>query len=178
MARAAPKTITYRLRWRHLNGIRLPWLKLALVALLLALPQPARALSCLPPELDAEGIAAATTIVEARAGADRPATAAERKAANAVGISSFRIEPDGLRVAAFEVVRGWKGAQSGAALEVLFDNAWGDSFTAGQLYLIVSPKSVESLIWAPPCGVAIGPEQAEERGLLAALAEHFGSEGN
>lgn len=145
------------------------------VALLLAHPQPAAALSCLTPKLDAAGIAAATTILEGRAGPTREATTAERETANAAGIASFRIDPDGLQVASFEVLRGWKGATPGETLEVLFDNAWGDSFNAGQTYMLVSPKTVAGLVWAPPCGVGIGRAQAENLGLYDALEENLGS---
>lgn len=159
--------------------IGLKWSWVPLVALLVAalslpLPNDALALSCMQPSLDEAGIDGAVVIFEGTAGAKRPLDGFEKAAARSQAANSLSGDSDDLKVASFTVTRGWKGATAGQRLDVLFNGYWGDSFAEGQAYLVVSPKQIEHLVWAPLCGLSTDVDSAEKLGMIDTLERVLG----
>ncbi|MDX1402208.1 MAG: hypothetical protein R3245_09825 [Kiloniellales bacterium] len=135
----------------------------------LLLPGPAFALSCARPSLDQSAIDAAVMIFEGIAGPKRALAPGERKAvkSGAVGAIGGGLEDFG--VYRFEVTKGWKGADFGQSVQVLFNNYWGDGFSEGGSYLVVATQQIGDLFWAPLCGHTIDVKHAADFGDLATL---------
>ncbi len=57
---------------------------------------------------------------------------------------------------------------------MLFNTYWGNGFTKGEAYLVVSPKQVGNLFWAPLCGHTIDVKYAARFGNLAMLETVIG----
>ena len=79
-----------------------------------------------------------------------------------------------LRVYTFTVTHGWKGAAKGQSVEVLFNSYWGDGFAEGVAYLVVSPRQVGKLFWAPLCGHTLDVKHAADIGSLTMLEQLIG----
>lgn len=146
------------------------------VALGLLLPGEALALSCASPSLDEAAINAATMIFEGTAGRKRALIPTERDAVHKRGFNSIGGGTSDLRVYGFTVTRGWKGAAKGQAVDVLFNTYWGDGFTEGETYLVVSPQQVGNLFSSPLCGYTSNMKLAADLGNLATLARLIGGD--
>ena len=158
-------------------GLKRSWVpRVAILAAVLglSLPNDALALSCMQPSLDEAGIDQSVVIFEGTAGAKRALDGFEKAAARSQAANSLSGDSDDLKVASFTVTRGWKGATAGQRLDVLFNGYWGDSFTQGQAYLVVSPKQIEHLVWAPLCGLSIDVDSAENLGMIDTLERVLG----
>jgi hypothetical protein len=131
-------------------------------------------LSCARPSLDATAIDGAIMIFEGTAGPKRSLDARERAAVRLHAIEGRGGGAEDLRVYIFTVTRGWKGAMTGQRVDVLFNSYWGDGFAQGEAYLVVSPRHVGNLFWAPLCGHTIDLRYATEFGSIAMLERVIG----
>ncbi len=147
---------------------------IVVAALGLFLPGAAFGLSCARPSLDETAIDAAIMIFEGTAGPKRSLNFRERAVVrmHAIEAKGGRIED--LKVYSFTVTRGWKGAATGQSVDVLFNSYWGDGFAEGEAYLVVCPRQVGNLFWAPLCGHTIDMRYAGDIGSLAMLERHVG----
>jgi hypothetical protein len=155
------------------TGLKGPW-RVAVVVLALLLPGESFALSCARPILDEAAIAAATMIFEGTAGPKRPLDFSERSDIRLSTIATKGGGARNLRVYRFTVTKGWKGALRGQTVDVLFNTYWGDGFAAGGRYLLVSPRRVGKLFWAPLCGHSIDLLHAAKFGDIARLERLIG----
>ena len=135
------------------------------------------ALTCAQPLLDAARIAEAAVIFEGTAGPPRPLTPAERSAFRASAAETKGGNVDTLRVFAFAVTKAWKGVAAGERVEVLFNTAWGDTFAEGVAVLVVGPRRIGGLVWAPLCGNTTDVDHARQSGDLARLEQILGEGG-
>jgi hypothetical protein len=145
-----------------------------LAALALVASATALALSCAPPRLDDAAIEAAVAIFEGTAGEKRALSFRERAAIHLNPIEKLGGAIEDLRVYRFTVTSGWKGMAPGQGVEVLFNSHWGDGFAVGESYLVVSPRQVEGLFWAPLCGNTVHASYAAKNGDLATLEQVVG----
>ena len=143
-------------------------------ALGLFLPGAAFGLSCARPSLNETAINAAIMIFEGTAGPNRSLDFLERVALRMHAIEAIGGRTVDLRVYSFKVTQGWKGAATGQRVDVLFNSYWGDGFAEGEAYLVVSPRQVGNLFWAPLCGHTIDLGHAAEIGDLAMLERLIG----
>ena len=143
-------------------------------ALGLVLPGAAVGLSCARPSLDETAIDGAIMIFEGTAGPKRSLDSRERAAVRLHAIEGRGGGAEDLTVYEFTVTRGWKGATTGQRVDVLFNSYWGDGFAQGEAYLVVSPRHVGHLFWAPLCGHTIDVRYAAEFGSLAMLDQVIG----
>ncbi len=149
--------------------------RLMLVAALgLFLPGAAFGLSCARPSLDETAIDAAIMIFEGTAGPKRSLDFREQAAVRMHAIEAKGGSTKDLSVYSFTVTRGWKGAATGQSVDVLFNSYWGDGFAEGEAYLVVSPRQVGNLFWAPLCGHTIDVRHAADIGTLAMLERLIG----
>lgn len=144
------------------------------VALGLLLPGAAFGLSCAAPRLDETAVGAAITIFEGIAAPKRSLDARELAAVRMHEIESKGGSTTDLRIYSFAVTRGWKGVATGQSVDVLVNTYWGDGFAEGETYLVVSPRQVGNLFWAPLCGHTVNVRYAAENGDLATLARLIG----
>ncbi len=144
------------------------------MALVLSLPGSAYALSCARPSLNAAAIEAAVMIFEGIAGPKRVLGLRERAAVRRHGLEAKGGTVEDLRVYSFTVTRDWKGSETGQRVEIVFNSYWGDGFAEGEAYLVVSPRQVGKLFWAPLCGHTVDLRHAAELGDLARLARLIG----
>ncbi len=151
------------------------YLAIVVVALGLFSPGAAFGLSCARLSLDETAIDAAIMIFEGTAGPKRTLDFRERQAVRRHGFNTKGGGTGDLRVYGFAVTRGWKGAATGQSVDVLFNTYWGDGFAEGEAYLVVSPRRVGSLFWAPLCGHTIDMRYAANIGSLATLERLIGS---
>ena len=129
------------------------WIGAILVSLLTVLhPVSVYGLSCARPKLDKRAIESAAMIFEGVAGAKRRLNAHEKLLVRNHPIRQRGGRIENLRVYRFHVTRGWKGALSRQTINVLFNTTWGDGFAKGGSYLVVSPRNLGKLAWAPLCG--------------------------
>ena len=149
-------------------------LAIVVAALGLLLPGAAFGLSCARPSLDETAIDAAIMIFEGIAGPKRLLDFRERAAVRMHAIKAKGGTTEDLRVYSFTVTRGWKGAATGQRVDVLFNSYWGDGFAVGEAYLVVSPRQVGNLVWAPLCGQTIDVSHAADIGTLAMLERLIG----
>ena len=149
-------------------------LAIVVAALGLLLPGAAFGLSCARPSLDKTAIDAAIMIFEGTAGPKRSLDFRERAAVRRHAIEAKGGRTEDLRVYSFTVTRGWKGAATGQSVDVLFNSYWGDGFAEGEAYLVVSPRQVGNLFWAPLCGHTIDVRHAADIGTLAMLERLIG----
>ncbi len=147
---------------------------IVVAALGLFLPGMAFGLSCARPSLDESAIDAAIMIFEGTAGPNRSLDFRERAAVRMHAIEAKGGSAEDLKVYNFTVTQGWKGATTGQSVDVLFNGYWGDGFAEGKAYLVVIPRQVENLFWAPLCGHTIDMRQAAEIGNLAMLERLIG----
>ena len=147
---------------------------LVVVALGVFSPGPAFALSCARLSLDEAAIDAAVMIFEGTAGPQRKLDFRETAAVRLHAIEAKGGRTGNLRVYGFTVTRGWKGAAAGQRVDILFNTYWGDGFAAGEAYLVVSPRQVGELFWAPLCGYTIDVKHAAVIGDLAMLERLVG----
>ncbi len=151
------------------------WLSTILGAVLcLIVPSAALGLSCARPNLDISTIDAAIMIFEGTAGRKRSLDHRERVAVRSHAIKGKGGSIEDLKAYSFTVTRGWKGAVSGQSVDVLFNSHWGDGFSAGEGYLVVSPQRVENLFWSPLCGHTIDLKHAAKFGDLVTLERVVG----
>jgi hypothetical protein len=143
-------------------------------ALGLFLPGAAFGLSCARPSLDETAIDAAIMIFEGTAGSKRALDLREKAAVRIYSIDSIYGSAEDLKVYGFTVTQGWKGATTGQSVDVLFNGYWGDGFAEGEAYLVVSPRRVGNLFWAPLCGHTIDVRHAADVGDLARLERLIG----
>ncbi len=151
------------------------YLAIAVVALGLFSPGAAFGLSCARPPLDETAIDAAIMIFEGTAGVKRSLDFRERAAVRRHAIEAKGGRSGDLKVYSFKVTRGWKGAATGQSVDVLFNGYWGDGFAEGEAYLVVSPRRVGNLFWAPLCGHTKDVRYAADFGDLATLERLIGS---
>ncbi len=149
-------------------------LAIVVAALSLISPGAAFGLSCARPSLDETAIDAAIMIFEGTAGPKRSLDFRDRAAVRTHAIDAIGGGTEDLRVYRFAVTRGWKGAARGQSVDVLFNSYWGDGFAEGGAYLVVSPRQVGNLFWAPLCGHTIDVRYAAEFGTLAMLERPIG----
>ncbi len=149
-------------------------LAIVVAALGLFLPGAAFGLSCARPSLDETAVNAAIMIFEGTAGPIRSLDFLERSAVRMHAIETKGGNAEDLRVYSFTVTRGWKGATTGQSVDVLFNSYWGDGFAEGEAYLVVSPRQVGNLFWAPLCGHTIDLRHAADIGTLAMLERLVG----
>jgi hypothetical protein len=147
---------------------------IVVAALGLFLPGAALGLSCARPSLDETTIDAAIMIFEGTAGPKRSLDFRERAVVRTHAIEAMGGRTEDLRVYNFTVTQGWKGAAAGQSVDVLFNNYWGDGFAKGEAYLVVSPRHVGNLFWAPLCGHTIDVKHAADIGNLAMLEHVIG----
>jgi hypothetical protein len=147
---------------------------IAVAVLGLLLPSAASGLSCARSSLDEATIDSAVVIFEGTAGPKRSPDSREKAAIRGHAIEAMGGGTKDLRVYSFTVTRGWKGATAGQSVDVLFNSYWGDGFAEGEAYLVVSPRQVGSLFWAPLCGHTIDMRYAAEIGSLAMLERLIG----
>ncbi len=147
---------------------------IVVAALGLFLPGAAFGLSCARPSLDEAAIDAAILIFEGTAGPKRSLDFRERAAVRMNAIEAKGGRTEDLRVYSFTVTRGWKGAVTGQSIDVLFNSYWGDGFAQGEAYLVVSPRQVGNLFWAPLCGHTIDVRHAADISTLAMLERLIG----
>jgi hypothetical protein len=147
---------------------------IVVAALGLVWPGAALGLSCARPNLDAAAIDGAIMIFEGTAGSKRSLDARERAAVRLHAIEGRGGRAEDLKVYEFTVTRGWKGAARGQRVDVLFNSYWGDGFARGEAYLVVSPRHVGNLFWAPLCGHTIDLRYATEFGSIAMLERVIG----
>ena len=140
----------------------------------LYLPGAAVGLSCARPSLDETAIDGAIMIFEGTAGPKRSLDSRERSAVRLHAIEGRGGGAEDLRVYRFTVTQGWKGAARGQTVDVLFNSYWGDGFAQGEAYLVVSPRHVGNLFWAPLCGHTIDVRYAAEFGSIAMLERVIG----
>ena len=145
------------------------------VVLAVLMPGEAFGLSCAVPRLDETAINAAIMIFEGTAGPKRKLTAGETRAVRKHGLASIGGGAEDLKVYSFVVTRGWKGAATGQAVDVLINTYWGDGFAEGETYLVVSPQQVGNLLSSPLCGHTGNLKLAAELGNLATLERLIGS---
>lgn len=143
-------------------------------ALSLFLPEAAFGRSCARPNLDETAIDAAIMIFEGTAGPKRSLDVRERAAVQLYDIEGIYGGAEDLKVYSFTVAQGWKGATTGQSVDVLFNGYWGGGFAEGKAYLVVSPRQVGNLFWAPICGHTIDVRHAAEIGNLATLERVIG----
>jgi hypothetical protein len=134
----------------------------------------AHALTCAQPALDAARIAEAAVIFEGTAGPPRALTAAERSAFRWSAADTRGGNVDTLRVFPFAVTRAWKGVAPGAPVEVLYNTAWGDTLAERAPFLVVGPRRIGGLVWAPLCGNTADMGYARQSGDLARLEQALG----
>ena len=151
------------------------YLAVVVVALGVLSPGAAFGLSCARLSLDETAIDAATMIFEGTAGAKRSLDFRERAAVRRHAIEAKGGRTGDLRVYSFAVTRGWKGVATGQSVDVLFNTYWGDGFSEGEAYLVVSPRRVGNLFWAPLCGHTLDMRNAADIGSLATLERLIGS---
>ena len=149
-------------------------LTIVVAALGLVLSGAAFARSCVRPSLDETAVAAAVVIFEGIAGPKRLLGIRERAVVRTDAIVTKGGRTEDLRAYGFMVTRGWKGATRGQSVDVLFNTYWGDGFAEGESYLVVSPRQVENLVWAPLCGHTIDVRHAADIGTLAMLERLIG----
>ncbi len=143
-------------------------------ALGLFLPDAAFGLSCARLGLDKTAIDAAVVIFEGTAGSKRSLSFRERAVVRMHAIEAKGGSIKDLRVYTFTVTHGWKGAAKGQSVEVLFNSYWGDGFAEGVAYLVVSPRQVGKLFWAPLCGHTLDVKHAADIGSLTMLEQLIG----
>ena len=149
--------------------------RLVLVAALgLYFPGVAFGLSCARPSLDETAIDSAIMIFEGTAGPKRSLDLREKEAVRLYAIEAIFDSAEDLKVYGFTVTQGWKGATTGQSIDVLFNSYWGDGFAEGETYLVVSPRQVGNLFWAPLCGHTIDMRHATDIGNLAMLERLIG----
>lgn len=108
--------------------------------LLVAAPQPARALSCAPVEVNQEYISRAAAVFEG-------VVTAERK-----------MDPNNKNVAhssvfTFRVTKGWKGAAEGDSVEVSRNILWDGGFKMGDAYLVFAEsRGADGVLISGLCG--------------------------
>ena len=56
----------------------------------------------------------------------------------------------------------------------IFNTTWGDGFSKGVSYLIVSPQNIGGLTWTPLCGHTIDLDYADKIGSLTMLKRLLG----
>ncbi len=151
------------------------YLAVVVVALGVFSPSAAFGLSCARLSLDESAIDAAIMIFEGIAGLKRTLDFRERAAVRRHAIGAKGGRSEGLRVYSFTVTRSWKGAATGQSVDVLFNTYWGDGFAKGEACLVVSPRQVGNLFWAPLCGHTINMRYAADIGSLAMLERLFGT---
>ncbi len=144
------------------------------VVLIIVLPRAAFGLSCARPILDEPAIETAVTIFEGIAGPKRSLSFRERAIVRIRALKGRGGSTKALRVYSFTVTQGWKGATVGQSVDVLFNTHWGDGFTMGEAYLVVSPQQVGNLFWSPLCGHTIDVKYAAKFGNLAMLERVIG----
>ena len=140
----------------------------------LLLPSAAFGLSCARPSLDEAAIDAAVVIFEGTAGPKRALDSREEAVIRPDALEAIGGSLKDLRVYSFTVTQGWKGAARGQTVDVLFNSYWGDGFAGGEAYLVVSPRHVGNLFWAPLCGHTIDLRYAAEFGSIAMLERVIG----
>jgi len=173
-----PGQIWYVIPWDRNDDLGEACLKgswaIVVAALGLVLPGAAVGLSCARPSLDETAIEAAIMIFEGTAGPKRSLDSRERAAVRLHAIEGRGGGAEDVRVYRFTVTRGWKGAASGQSVDILFNSYWGDGFAEGEAYLVVSPRHVGNLFWAPLCGHTIDLKYAAEFGSIAMLERVIG----
>ena len=147
---------------------------IVVVVLSLLLPSAAFGLSCARPSLDEAAIDAAVVIFEGTAGPKRALDSREEAVIRPDALEAIGGSLKDLRVYSFTVTHGWKGATAGQSVEVLFNTYWGDGFAEGEAFLVVSPRQVANLFWAPLCGHTIDMRTAAGIGSLAMLERLIG----
>ncbi len=147
---------------------------IVVVVLGLLLPSAAYGLSCARPSLDEAAIDAAVVIFEGTAGPKRALDSREEAVIRTDALEAIGGSLKDLRVYSFTVTQGWKGATAGQSVEVLFNTYWGDGFAEGEAFLVVSPRQVGNLFWAPLCGHTIDMRSAADIGSLAMLERLIG----
>jgi hypothetical protein len=110
----------------------------------------ARALSCAPPEMDADVFSGSVAIFIGRMVNDRPPSKPERQALEVRGLAG--IDPDKIRLFGFSVSRAWKGVTPGQRVIVARDTYWGDSFSREVSYLVVAESSAGDILITALCG--------------------------
>ena len=144
------------------------------VNLNLFLPDTAAGLSCARPSMDQSVIDGAVAIFEGVAGPKRSLRSREEVAIEVNPIGGKGGITENLGVYRFAVTNAWKGVASGQSVDVLFNNYWGDGFSEGESYLVVSTQRVEDLFWAPLCGHTIDLKHAADLGDLSMLEQLIG----
>jgi len=110
----------------------------------------ARALSCVPPEMNAEVFSGSAAIFVGRMVDDRPPSGPERQELEARGLAG--IDPNKIRLFGFSVSRAWKGVTPGQRVIVARDTYWGDGFSREASYLVVAESRAGDMLITALCG--------------------------
>jgi hypothetical protein len=110
----------------------------------------ARALSCVPPEMNADVFSGSAAIFVGRMVDDRPPSEPERQELEARGLAG--IDPDKIRLFGFSVSRAWKGVTPGERVIVARDTYWGDAFSREASYLVVAESRAGDILITALCG--------------------------
>jgi hypothetical protein len=110
----------------------------------------ARALSCVPPEMNANVFSESAAIFVGRMVDDRPPSKPERQELAARGLAG--INPDKIRLFGFLVSRAWKGVTPGQRVIVARDTYWGDGFSPEASYLVVAESRARDILITALCG--------------------------
>jgi len=132
------------------------------------------ALSCAPPVLDEMNIGESDVIFEGIAGSGRELTDKEISALNSEKITTKRGSVSDKKAYEITVVRAWKGVEIGDKILILRNAYWGDSFTQGENYFILSFKKIGNFYITPLCGHSVHINYAQALGFIKTLEEVIG----
>jgi len=110
----------------------------------------ARALSCVPPEMNAEVFSGSAAIFVGRMVDERPPSQLDRQELEARGLAG--IDPNKIRLFGFSVSRAWKGVTPGQRVIVARDTYWGDGFSREASYLVVAESRAGDMLITALCG--------------------------
>ena len=110
----------------------------------------ARALSCVPPEMNAEVFSGSAAIFVGRMVDERPPSQLDHQELEARGLAG--IDPNKIRLFGFSVSRAWKGVTPGQRVIVARDTYWGDGFSREASYLVVAESRAGDMLITALCG--------------------------
>lgn len=133
----------------------------------------AYALSCAAPVLNETVLENAQVVFEGTSENVRDLTRQERKTLISKKIAAKGGSVESLKVFDLVVVKGWKGVKEGERVQVVRNTYWGDTFTEGEQYFILSAQKIDDLYITHLCDHTMNSKHIEDYGFLEMLEEVY-----